>query len=52
VRAVGTACGFVAVHQQQTATGVDALVATSALMQIPLVLRMLRPIDKASSSDR
>lgn len=43
VRAVGTSCGFVAVHQRRMAARIDALVATSALLQIPLVLQMLGP---------
>ncbi|MGI6870636.1 aspartate/glutamate racemase family protein [Amycolatopsis sp. 3B14] len=43
VRAIGTSCGFVAIHQQEIAAGVNGLVATSSLLQIPLVLQLLGP---------
>lgn len=46
VRAVGTSCGFVAIHQRELAAGVNGLVATSALLQIPLVLQLLGPEDR------
>ncbi|WP_111832846.1 aspartate/glutamate racemase family protein [Actinomadura madurae] len=45
-RAIGTSCGFVAIHQAQMAARSEALVATSALLQIPLVLQMLAPDDR------
>lgn len=42
-RAVTTCCGFLAIHQRELTAAVDVPVATSSLLQIPLVLRMLRP---------
>lgn len=42
-RAVTTCCGFLAIHQRALSAAVDVPVATSSLLQIPLVLRMLRP---------
>jgi hypothetical protein len=42
-RAITTSCGFLAVYQHDMATTLDGIVATSALLQIPLVLRMLNP---------
>lgn len=42
VRAVATCCGFLAIHQRTLAEELDAPVATSSLMQIPLVLQTLR----------
>jgi hypothetical protein len=40
-RAVSTSCGFNVIHQQALADELDSFVATSALLQIPLLLRML-----------
>lgn len=42
-RAVTTCCGFLAIYQRELSAGTDVPVATSSLLQIPLVLRMLRP---------
>jgi hypothetical protein len=41
VRAIGTSCGFTALYQRQIADKVSVPVATSSLLQIPLVLRLL-----------
>ena len=41
-RAVTTCCGFLAIFQQQLADSLDVPVATSSLLQIPLVLQTLR----------
>lgn len=40
-RALSTSCGFLSVYQQQIADAVGVTVATSALLQVPLVLRTL-----------
>ncbi|TDV53958.1 aspartate/glutamate racemase family protein [Actinophytocola oryzae] len=40
-RAISTSCGFTVLHQQALADELDSIVATSALLQIPLLLRML-----------
>jgi hypothetical protein len=42
-RAVSTSCGFVAIYQRELTADVDALVATSSLLQIPLALRLMAP---------
>lgn len=39
--AVSTSCGFNVIHQRELAEQLGAFVATSALLQIPFVLRML-----------
>lgn len=46
VRAVTTCCGFLAIYQRELAARLDRPVATSSLLQIPLVLRMLAPDKK------
>lgn len=43
VRAIGTACGFVAIYQRELAAAVPVPVATSSLLQIPTVLRLIGP---------
>lgn len=40
-RVLGTSCGFLAIFQRELADRLDVPVATSSLMQIPLVLGML-----------
>ncbi|MCT9078742.1 hypothetical protein [Streptomyces fulvoviolaceus] len=40
--AVTTCCGFLAVYQRELADELDVPVATSSLLQVPLVLRTLR----------
>lgn len=40
-RALSTSCGFTAIHQEAMADQLDAIVATSSLLQTPIVLRML-----------
>lgn len=60
VRAVATCCGLLAIYQRELAAAIPLPVATSSLLQIPLVLTMLRPderigvvtINAASLSDR
>jgi hypothetical protein len=42
VRAIGTSCGFSSVYQEELADAVNVPVATSSLLQIPVVLRQLR----------
>ncbi|MGN9839650.1 aspartate/glutamate racemase family protein [Nonomuraea sp. H19] len=42
VSAVTTCCGFLAVFQQELADSLEVPVATSSLLQVPLVLRTLR----------
>lgn len=41
-RAISTCCGFLAIFQRELADTVDVPVATSSLLQIPLVLQTLR----------
>jgi hypothetical protein len=43
VRAITTSCGFLAVFQRELAAAVGIPVLSSALLQVPLVARMLRP---------
>jgi hypothetical protein len=43
VGAVATCCGFLAIYQRELAEHLDVPVATSSLLQIPLVLQTLRP---------
>ncbi|HLI37187.1 MAG TPA: aspartate/glutamate racemase family protein [Streptosporangiaceae bacterium] len=40
-RALTTCCGFLAIYQRELAARLDVPVATSSLLQVPLVLRML-----------
>lgn len=42
-RAVTTCCGFLAIHQQELAASLPVPVATSSLLQVPLVLQLLQP---------
>jgi hypothetical protein len=43
VRGVATCCGFLAIYQRELAAAVTVPVATSSLLQIPQVLRLLGP---------
>jgi hypothetical protein len=43
VRAVTTCCGFLAIYQRELAARLGSPVATSSLLQVPLVLRTLAP---------
>lgn len=43
VRAVVTCCGFLAIFQRELASALPVPVATSSLLQIPLVLQLLQP---------
>lgn len=40
-RMLSTSCGFLSIYQREMVEKVDAFVATSALMQIPIVLKMI-----------
>jgi len=46
VRAITTSCGFLAVFQRELAAAVSVPVLASALLQAPLVSRLLRPDQK------
>ena len=46
VRAITTSCGFLAVFQRELAAAVSVPVLSSALLQVPLVARLLRPDQK------
>ncbi|MHB8644392.1 MAG: aspartate/glutamate racemase family protein [Thermomicrobiales bacterium] len=46
VCALATSCGFLAIYQRELAAAVPVPVATSSLLQIPLVLGMLRPDER------
>jgi hypothetical protein len=46
VRAVSTCCGYLAILQRELAAASTVPVATSSLLQVPVVLRMLRPDQK------
>lgn len=46
VRAITTSCGFLAVFQRELAAAVSVPVLSSALLQVPLVSRLLRPDQK------
>jgi Asp/Glu/hydantoin racemase len=41
--AVTTCCGFLAIHQQELAAALQVPVATSSLLQVPMVLQLLQP---------
>ena len=41
--ALSTCCGFLAIHQQELAASLPVPVATSSLLQVPLVLQLLQP---------
>jgi hypothetical protein len=43
VRGIATSCGFLAIYQRELAAAVSVPVASSSLLQIPLVLRTLAP---------
>ncbi len=43
VRAITTSCGFLAIHQQALAAVAAIPVLTSALLQVPLASRIIRP---------
>lgn len=43
VRAVATCCGFLAIYQRELAAAAPVPVATSSLLQVPQVLRMIGP---------
>ncbi|MET3792896.1 aspartate/glutamate racemase family protein [Aquamicrobium terrae] len=44
--AISTTCGFLALHQERLAEALPVPVATSSLLQVPMVERMLRPGEK------
>jgi hypothetical protein len=46
VRAIGTSCGFLALHQPTLASAVRVPVFTSSLIQIPLILSAIGPNSK------
>ena len=48
VRAITTSCGFLAVFQRELAASVSVPVLTSALLQVPLAARLLRPDQKVA----
>jgi len=41
--AVTTGCGFLAIHQKELAASLSVPVATSSLLQVPLILQLLQP---------
>jgi hypothetical protein len=43
VRGIATSCGFLAIYQRELAAAVPVPVASSSLLQIPQILRMLGP---------
>jgi hypothetical protein len=43
VRAISTCCGFLAIFQRELAAALPVPVATSSLLQVPLVLQLLQP---------
>ncbi|MPZ27746.1 MAG: aspartate/glutamate racemase family protein [Micromonosporaceae bacterium] len=47
-RALATSCGFLAIYQRELASALPAPVATSSLLQIPLVLRLLQPDERVA----
>lgn len=48
VRAITTSCGFLAVFQRDLAAAVSVPVLTSALLQVPLAARLIRPDQKVA----
>src|SRR5919112_4663570 len=48
VHAITTSCGFLAVFQRELAAAVSVPVLTSALLQVPLAARLLRPDQKVA----
>jgi hypothetical protein len=48
VRAITTSCGFLAIFQRELAAAVSVPVLTSALLQVPLAARLLRPDQKVA----
>lgn len=48
VGAITTSCGFLAVFQKELAAAVSIPVITSALLQVPIAARMLRPDQKVA----
>ena len=48
VRAITTSCGFLAVFQRALAAAVSVPVLTSALLQVPIAARLLRPDQKVA----
>lgn len=45
-RVITTSCGFLAIFQQELARAIPAPVAASALLQVPMVARLLNPDQK------
>ena len=43
VRAITTSCGFLAIHHRQLAAAVSIPMLTSALLQVPMASRIIRP---------
>lgn len=43
VRAITTSCGFLAIYQRELAAAVSVPVLSSALLQVPMVARLIRP---------
>jgi Asp/Glu/Hydantoin racemase len=48
VRAITTSCGFLAIFQRELAAAVSVPVLTSALLQVPIAARLLRPNQKVA----
>ncbi len=48
VRAITTSCGFLAIFQRELAAAVSVPVLTSALLQVPMAARLLRPDQKVA----
>jgi hypothetical protein len=48
VRAITTSCGFLAIFQRELAAAVSVPVLTSALLQVPIAARLLRPDQKVA----
>lgn len=46
VRAITTCCGFLAIYQEELAAASDVPIATSSLLQVPIVLQTLKPEQK------
>lgn len=43
VRVLSTSCGFLSIHQREIASSIDAFVATSSLLQVPMLLKLIGP---------